>query len=465
MLSEAVPEGGTRLPEGLEEMPPGPELAAVLAGIDRSRLSGYDTVTVLRARARQIAYDQAELCADMVAVADRVRDETANMSTVWDSDIPKLATAEIAAALALTRRAAGNALEDAWLLTGRLPAVWRALREGAIDLPRARVFVAETRALTMPLARGVADRLLSRAPELTTGQLAHRLRRLVLEADPGAARANYELGVAERRVIHATNPDGTAYLAGHALPVASAAAAYERVDAMARAAKRAGDDRSMDQIRADVLLGLLNGSWDGPAPVHRRGVVELTVDLPTLLGLAENPAELDGWGPVIGDIARQVVRREAGAGDTIWRYSVTEPVTGRLLYHGRTLRPSLPEPSGADRRDPRRFLTPSDRAHVIARDRTCRGPGCRVPARRAEIDHIIPHAQGGPSTPSNADAKCTRCHDLKDGGWRTSRDPRGNTLWVSPLGRTYRKPPEAITRPIDLSPAEQRLADQADRPP
>ncbi|RAY12536.1 hypothetical protein DPM19_25765 [Actinomadura craniellae] len=62
-------------------------------------MSGYDAVVVLRARARQVAHEQAELYADMVEVAERVRREVVGLPGVWDSDVPKFAAAEVAAAL------------------------------------------------------------------------------------------------------------------------------------------------------------------------------------------------------------------------------------------------------------------------------------------------------------------------------------------------------------------------------
>jgi hypothetical protein len=51
------------LPVGLAEMPPGPALSAALGSIDRSVLSGFDLVVVLRARGRQLVFEQAELAA------------------------------------------------------------------------------------------------------------------------------------------------------------------------------------------------------------------------------------------------------------------------------------------------------------------------------------------------------------------------------------------------------------------
>jgi hypothetical protein len=50
-------------------------LAAVLAAVDRDRLKGYDRIDLLQARARQVAHDQAEMYADMLAVAEAVGEE------------------------------------------------------------------------------------------------------------------------------------------------------------------------------------------------------------------------------------------------------------------------------------------------------------------------------------------------------------------------------------------------------
>ncbi|HEV7932680.1 MAG TPA: DUF222 domain-containing protein [Actinomadura sp.] len=446
-------ESVRELPEGLVEMPPGPELAAALASVDRSGLSGFDLVVVLRARSRQLAFEQAELAADLVAVAECVRVESSGLSWVWNSDVEGLAAAEIAAALTWTRRAALARLRDAYGLVERLPAVWAALRAGSLDPPRARVLVEGTAAVPRPLAREVVARILPQAPELTTGQLAYRLRRLVMETDPAAAGRRYEEALRERKVVRGRSDDGTAYLSGCHLPADQAAAADERLDALARAAKQAGDDRPMDVIRADIYLGLLAGTWNGPGPVDRRGVIELTADLPTLMGLAERAGELSGWGPVIADIARQIARDRGHDRETVWRYSVTDPFTGGLLHHGIT-RPPARDDAG---RDPRRSPTPRQRAFVIARDRTCRGPGCRVPARRAELDHRLGHAKGGPTQTWNLDAKCGHCHDLKDAGWTARHNGFNDITWTSLLGHTYRVPAEPITPPRSLGVLETHL--------
>ena len=53
------------LPVGLAQMRPGPGLAALLATVDRSRLGAADLYELVRARARQVAHDQAQLLADV----------------------------------------------------------------------------------------------------------------------------------------------------------------------------------------------------------------------------------------------------------------------------------------------------------------------------------------------------------------------------------------------------------------
>ena len=41
---------------------------------------------------------------------------------------------------------------------------------------------------------------------------------------------------------------------------------------------------------------------------------------------------------------------------------------------------------------------------MIARDKTCRGLGCRVPAARCDLDHRVPYERGGPTSPGKAAA-------------------------------------------------------------
>ncbi len=55
-------------PEDLAEIAPGPELARVLAGLELSRLSGFDCVQVLKAQYRQANHERARVMAAMAEV-------------------------------------------------------------------------------------------------------------------------------------------------------------------------------------------------------------------------------------------------------------------------------------------------------------------------------------------------------------------------------------------------------------
>jgi HNH endonuclease len=86
----------------------------------------------------------------------------------------------------------------------------------------------------------------------------------------------------------------------------------------------------------------------------------------------------------------------------------------------------------------RRRPTAQDAAHVQARDRTCRAPGCRIPARHADLDHTRDWAKGGSSTVDNLGVLCRHDHRLKhDGGWTLHQPHPGHFHWTSPLGHTY----------------------------
>ena len=105
-----------------------------------------------------------------------------------------------------------------------------------------------------------------------------------------------------------------------------------------------------------------------PALAPPGGVVDIEVSLSTLLELDEHPALLDGWGPVVADIARQVAHDQTA--NPAWKWSVTDDA-GELLHHGHT----------------RRRPNATEEAFVRARDRSCRAPGCRRRAATCKIDH------------------------------------------------------------------------------
>jgi hypothetical protein len=226
----------------------------------------------------------------------------------------------------------------------------------------------------------------------------------------------------ERRVIGEANPDGTANLLALNLPPEAVAAMLERVKRLAKGAKTSEDTRNLDQICADVLSDLVTGRGLSPDPA---GVVDITVDHPTLTGLSEVPGEIQGWGPVIADIARQVALAEERGQ---WRVTVTHPRTGQVVWNGVT----------------RRRPTITERRYIQAREPVCVFPGCRMPARDSDLDHTQDYAKGGPTQPANLGHLCRHHHRLKhEAGWKLAQPTPGNFIWTSPLGHTYQSKPRA----------------------
>jgi hypothetical protein len=249
---------GAVLPEDLELMAPGPQLFTLLAGVDRAGLSERDRVRLAQARHRLCSHLQGEFLVDLYAV--RAGEPADEESLLRGGPAWPWAACEVAFALRWTQTAAAGRLELAHQLVDELPQVLAALRAGVLDMPKVLVICELAGWLEdRDTARRLVEAVIGRAPELTTGQIRARLRRLVLAVDPDAARRRCAQALKTRRVESFANPDGTGEVWGRNLAPQDAAAAWERLTAIARAAKAAGDDRSLDQLRADALLDLLVG--------------------------------------------------------------------------------------------------------------------------------------------------------------------------------------------------------------
>ncbi len=373
------------IPEGLHTMPPGPELSAALASIDVAKVRGYDRVVVLEAHQRMVSHHAAHAYEAMTAIVDLMPDDDPEWAAA-------AAAAEIRCALHLTRRATDMELLLALDLRDRLPSVWSLLEAGRIDVRRAKAIVRSTEHLSIARARDVVDRVIDDAPELTTGQLQTRLRRLAMETDPEDARHRYDTAVEDRRIVTQPTTDGTANLYGIGLEPHRLAGGMAHVEHLARSLKTAGETRTMDQLRADVVMDLLEGT--GVARKAGRGAVVLHSDVATLAHLAEMPGELGGYGPVIADIARQVAERQP---DAEWSYVVTDPVTGDIVDVGITgYRP-----------------TASQRREVLAAYQRCVFPGCRMPSAECDLDHRVPRADRGPTATPNLGPLCRHDHVIR----------------------------------------------------
>ena len=398
----------------LEDLEPGVVLAALLSSIDFASLSGHDRVVVMAAHQKMASHFPAHVYSSMASVAEAVAE---TLTDVADPELIEAAcSSEIRAALRLTRRAADSELAVARSFRNRLPEVWEALSKGRIDRRRANLIVHRTGHFSAAQAREVARIALEEAPDLTTGQLTAYLNRLSAESDPDDAKSRYQAAVEERRVVLDVGVDGTAHLHLMDLPPDRAMRVRDRIDSIARSLRADGESRTMDQLRADVALDLL----DPKAASSRRGrgAVVMTVDLATLAGLAEHSGELGGYGPVISDIARQVAE---ASGSEEWRFVVTDGER-RPVHVGVTARRP----------------TRNQRRLVETAFPTCVFPGCRTPATQCDLDHRTPWAEGGATSATNLAPLCRHDHRLRHrAGWSYRQSGQGDHEWVSPLGHRY----------------------------
>jgi len=79
------------------------------------------------------------------------------------------------------------------------------------------------------------------------------------------------------------------------------------------------------------------------------------------------------------------------------------------------------------------------REFVIARDLTCRIPGCDRAADWGDLDHSIAWSDGGTTHASNLNGKCRHHHVVKTfrEGWKEAQSPDGTLHVTDPTGHTY----------------------------
>ncbi|WP_026876084.1 HNH endonuclease signature motif containing protein [Jiangella gansuensis] len=492
------------------DVPVGAQLAAVLAGLDAATADGYDLVEAAAGWARLAAWVAARQAVVLTALA--ARPELRPADTGYRSVNPVTNTAvEVAGRTQLTSRQAENLVGHAVQLAQDFPATLRSLEAGAIDERRAKVITAELGGQDAGVRRRVEAAVLPAAASIDSVALRRRIRQLLLELAPLQTEQRCQQARERRDVTMTPAEDGMAYVDAY-LPAEDAVAVTSVLSAAAQTLKRqdaaAGQEpRTAGQRRADALAALawaaLSTQQIGgdPAPVaHRPGctctctfgslpadvhvcgddhtgrprrtdgghvtpadhdgpsapqdpvriplssaqgrpvAVNVTFAFRSLVGLDDQPGYLEGYGPIPAAVARHL----AAAG--VWQWVGTDPATGRVLDHGTTRY-----------RPPQALID-----HVVLRDRTCRAPGCHRPAVGCDIDHRSPYRRGGPTSACNCHALCRLHHLLKhDGGWRVHRHVSGATVWTSPTGHAYVKPPEQVGPIPEPSPDPQ----QADDPP
>ena len=443
---------------------PGIQTLTGLVSINPLDLVMGSRIDFLSALERQTAWLQAIMQRAIVAVAG---EESSSNDKIWDG-VDEAEREDIATALRLSPNTAQLRIDVARTLVNHLPNTCSALAMGEISAAHATVIAKESAAairdgLSEFAIYQVEEKALSYAEFHTPGQVANKVRTTIAQLAPAEFEEIVDRARESRRVSCYNDADGMATVVA-ILPAPDAQIIMKSIESYilkrneedsreqcdANVGSKQHSDAnvgtgssistrsetsswsllSADNKRADALTEILSSALsensDSVKP-HRRAVsVNVTIDLPTLLGLAENPGQLSGYGAIPASVAREL------ASDATWKRFVTDPITGNLLDYGR------------EKYEPPQALVD----FLLARDRTCRFPGCRQPASRTDIDHAHSWESGGETSLENLGLLCRRHHRLKTHGrWSLISNQDGSCEWTSPTGKKYFVP----ARPINES--------------
>jgi hypothetical protein len=420
--------------------------------------------TVLARLDHLIRWAQAQQAKTLSRMQVLFRDEYLKDTGLLDPGLAfSLAAEEAAAILHVPTNTAMMLMSEAGTLCTTHTATLHTLESGQISYGHVQTVVDQSQNIPPAELPGFEARLLGLAPEQTHTQFRVRARRLRETTYPETIVVRQRSAFDRRRVALQPECDGMSWLSA-LLPAQKAQAFFHQLSLAARGEQAAGDPRTVDQLRADIMDSLLEGHNDpedqedseeadgqieaGGRGSHRTGShsqgrtrararararteILVLISAETLFGADDQPAELHGYGPISPVTARKMAREAAK-----WTPVERDPETGEFLRIGRK------------RKVPDRL-----KQVLRVRDGTCRFPGCRTNAVISEIDHTTPWAQGGATDHDNLEHLCRRHHMFKTKGfWKACQPSPGIIEWTSPGGRKYRTEPHLTLNSASVGP-------------
>lgn len=470
---EQLPNGVVSRPTRLGEVVPvrarsDAELAAELQRVERgeSALAAYKLELVAALASRR----PAERDLPQGAAGAASPDWAPGPGNAPAEGVSEFFADELALVLNCSRSSATRLADASAVLVHELPTTWAALADGQLDWPRARALAAElsepAREVEPAVLAAVEAAVLPRASGLSIPGVRALARKELIQRDAAAAERRRRQAEKAADVTVRPMRDGMAEFRAF-LPQPMAAALRETIDGYARLAESAGEPGTIGQLRTGVLADLVLRPWDSsrpPVTAHLQVIAPLGTVRGRCCGDGE-PAEVNGE-PITTAQLRDLLEQldalcpgglQAPVGGTL-HLALVDPRTGalratvsraeleRLVRRGCPDHPDgdcacpvLARPGPVDRYRPgaaqRRFLE--------VRDRTCRHPGCRNRAGWADLDHVVPHAEGGETACENLCCLCRRHHRLKTfaPGWIFAMDDDGVLTVTTPSGVTR------VTRP------------------
>lgn len=365
-------------------------------------------------------------------------------------------TAELAPLLSMSEETVWELLDLYTKVSAWFPLWWKMCLDGRMDLNKMRILVQSASALkhAEDIAKFAAlmDKWLSKTDDpdspispITWSQMNRAARYRKNKFEQRDDEETFNEAFQKRKVMLRIDDTGVGSLtmrhAGHELT-----AADYRLTLIAKKLRDSdGEDRNLDQLRADAMLGLVLGTLtvdaldseleedvtaDGTDPAekfHRhapgafaRAVVYVTVPVQSLMGLDDEPGYLSGDNPIPADLARYIA---ADPGST-WYRLLTDPAGNFAELSTHSYRPTAPIART-----------------VLAKQRTCIWPGCCRPAATCELDHRI-EWPAGHTCPDNLEPLCKRHHRLKHAeGFTVIKQRDGGYLITTRRGQIFRTRP------------------------
>jgi len=333
----------------------------------------------------------------------------------------------VAAQIALARRESPHKGQRhvglARILERELPHTRAAFVAGRVTEWRVTLIARETACLSLS-DRLTVDAEVGSDPDrleaMGEAELIGELRKSAYRLDPTSFVERRRRAEGDRNVTLRPAPDVMSQLSA-LLRVKDGVAVYATLGRLADAAIAAGDPRGRGQLMADALVALITRGAFEAASAGSTSALEVTVNVVVsdrvLLGTDDDAAYVDGYGPVPGDLAREL------AGDATWlRRLYATPAHGDLISM-----------------DSRATHFPAGLATFLRfRDRSCRTPWCDAPIRHS--DHVRGLADGGPTNAHNGQGLCEACNYAKAApGWsaRPRPGPRHTVRTITPTGHAY----------------------------
>jgi hypothetical protein len=425
------------------------DAVAILACARRARAAANTAETQVLVQAVEWArlHEVDDLDEAATWLVERGRDTGIPIAGEGAPLVSEFAVAEFATALGLTAESGRNLIAQAMELFHRLPRLWARVTAGQLAPWRARRIAEETLILSAEAAAWVDAQVAPFAHKTGPAQTQRTVEEAIARFMPEFARERRDRA-ADGRYFAIEHDQvsfaGTSRIHGE-LDLADALDLEDAITAGAHQLAALGSEDPLD-VRRSLAVGILARGEQAldlqPADPETRTRVVKGREVVLYVHLSEDALRT-------GD--RNTPVRVENAGGQLLTAGQIADWCGRTDTAKVTVKPviDLNAHASVDQ-----YKVPDWLAEQIQlRDRTCVHPWCHRPAKRCDVDHIVPYDPDGPPGQTNTENLACLCrlhHRMKThSGWTYTMLEPGVFLWRSPHGHTYLRDHTGTT---DLTP-------------